>query len=127
LQPYVCFSVAIAEPPTVKFTGRDCQEPVRISNTTGVLIESLTIVNEKPLDKSPIELCHDNHVVIRNATVRGTAEGIHAVVSAEGKKKKRQTNQQKKSLVLARRSDNLKDGSPDAAQFLVENGNPFVG
>jgi len=61
------------------FTGKNCEEPVRISNTTRVLIENLTVINEKLLDESPIELRNDHHVVIRNATVRGTVEGIHVV------------------------------------------------
>lgn len=63
------------------FTGRDCQEPVRISNTTRVLIENLCITNEKPLDESPVELRNDQQIVIRNVTVKGTAEGVAPVVA----------------------------------------------
>lgn len=61
-------------------TGRDCKEPVRISNTARVLIENLSIVNEKPLDGAPVELRNDQQVVIRNATVKGTAEGVAPVM-----------------------------------------------
>ena len=63
------------------FTGRDCQEPVRISNTKHVLIENLTIANERVVDESPIELRNDQQVVIRIATITMSPEGIHPVTT----------------------------------------------
>ena len=63
------------------FTGRDCTEPIRIRNTTRVLIENLTITNEQALDESPIELRNDQQVVIRNATIKMSPESIHPVTT----------------------------------------------
>jgi len=61
------------------FTARDCTEPVRIRNTTRVLIENLTITNDRALDSSPIELRNDHNVVIRNATIKVSPEGVPPV------------------------------------------------
>jgi hypothetical protein len=58
----------------LNFTGRDCKEPVRISNTARVPIETLSITNKKPREKPPVEFRNDQQVVIRNATVKGTME-----------------------------------------------------
>lgn len=51
------------------FAGRDCAEPVRVSNTANLLIENLTITNEKPLGHPPVELRNNQQVVLRNATI----------------------------------------------------------
>lgn len=61
------------------FTARDCAEPLRIRNTTRVLIENLTVSNDKPLDRSPIELNNDHNVIIRNATIKMSTEGVPPV------------------------------------------------
>jgi hypothetical protein len=61
------------------FTGRDCKEPVRISNTSRVLIENLIVINETPLNNSPIQLRNDHNVILRNATVKMLAEGVRPV------------------------------------------------
>lgn len=61
------------------FTGRNCEEPVRISNTTKVFIENLTIINDQTPSESPILLRNDHHAVIRNASVQNTGKDIHAV------------------------------------------------
>jgi hypothetical protein len=61
------------------FTARDCTEPVRIRNTARVLIENLTVINDGPLDNSPIELRNDHNVVIRNAIVKMSPEGVPSV------------------------------------------------
>jgi hypothetical protein len=63
------------------FTGRDCQAPVQISNTTRVLVENLTIINEKALENPAVALRNDHNVVIRNATVQ--SPGAVAVAAGD--------------------------------------------
>jgi hypothetical protein len=63
------------------FTGQNCQEPVRISNTTRVLIENLAITNDHALAAAPIELRNNHQVVIRNASVTAPAGNVPAVTA----------------------------------------------
>lgn len=64
------------------FTGRECTQPVRISHTTKVLIENLTIINEKKaLEGPPIALNNDHQLTLRNATLKISAD-VPAALSA---------------------------------------------
>jgi hypothetical protein len=63
------------------FTVQNCQEPVRISNTTRVLIENLAITNDHALAAAPIELRNNQQVVIRNASVTAPAGNVPAVTA----------------------------------------------
>jgi hypothetical protein len=63
------------------FTAHNCQEPVRISNTTGLLIENLAITNDHALTAAPIELRNNHQVVIRNASVTAPVGKVPAVTA----------------------------------------------
>ncbi len=51
-------------------TARECAQPLRISNTTRVLVEHLTIVNEKATGAPAIALKNDRDIVLRDVTVQ---------------------------------------------------------
>jgi hypothetical protein len=62
------------------FTGWDCAQPVRISNTTRVLVEHLTVINEKVPGTPAIALRNSHNVLIRDVTVQ--SPGGRAVEAA---------------------------------------------
>ena len=63
------------------FTGRDCQEPVLISNTKHVRIENLALNNEPPAKKPRITLRHCEDVEVRKVTIVGLREGQEAIIT----------------------------------------------
>lgn len=61
-------------------TGKNCRDPVSISNTTGVRIENLSIIADQEIPtQSFITLRNVHHVLIRNATMKRPAKHIRAV------------------------------------------------
>lgn len=67
------------------FTGRDCQEPVLISNTRQVRIENLALSNDPPAKKPRITLRNCEDVEVRNVTLVGLKDGCEAVSAPDSK------------------------------------------
>ena len=63
------------------FVGRDCQEPVLISNTRHVRIENLALTNAPAARKPRITLRNCQDVELRNVTIAGLQEGQEAVIT----------------------------------------------
>jgi len=63
------------------FTGRNCREPVLISNTAHVRAQDLTLVNDPESKKPRITLRNCADVELRNVTITGLREGKEAVAT----------------------------------------------
>ncbi len=66
-----------------RMTGKNCQTPVQISNTKTVLVEDLTIINDKEAETAPIRLKNCHGVRFTNVTVRGLREGVEPLAAVK--------------------------------------------
>jgi pectate lyase len=63
------------------FTGKNCQEPVLISNTKHVRLQNLTLSNDPEATKPRITLRNCEDVELRNITITGLREGKEAITT----------------------------------------------
>jgi len=63
------------------FTGRNCQEPVLISNTKHVRVQNLNLSNDMEAKKPPVTLRNCEDVELRNVTIIGLKQGSEAVAT----------------------------------------------
>ena len=64
-----------------KFTAADCKQPVKISNTTNVVIEDLTITNRTKADSARVRLDNCHGVRLGDIRIRGLAQGVEPIVA----------------------------------------------
>jgi hypothetical protein len=65
------------------FTGRNCREPILLSNTRHVRIENLALINETETKKPPITLRNCDDVQLRHVTIVGLKEGREALATPD--------------------------------------------
>ena len=65
----------------VEFTAADCKQPVKISNTTNVVIEDLTITNRTKADSARVRLANCHGVRLGDIRIRGLAQGVEPIVA----------------------------------------------
>jgi hypothetical protein len=63
------------------FTGKNCREPVLISNTKHVVVERLSIVNEPEAKRPRITLRNCDDVELRHVTITGLKEGKEPIAT----------------------------------------------
>ncbi len=64
-----------------RLTGKNCQTPVQISFTRNVLVEDLTIINDKEAETAPIGLKFCRGVRFKNVRVNGLREGVDPIAT----------------------------------------------
>ncbi len=63
------------------FTATDCTQPVKISNTTNVVVEHLTITNQPQADSARVRLDNCHGVRLGNIRIQGLAQGAEPIVA----------------------------------------------